>query len=70
MWYDYHAVAIRVNVKMVSTRVGMFYASRCCSFSGLSSVFDKKVGDFYKTVTVQHTYYIYLVGEDSHFYKW
>ena len=31
LWYDYVVVAIRVNVKMVSTRVGVFHASRCCS---------------------------------------
>ena len=31
MWYDYFALAIRENVKMVSTRVGIFHASRCCS---------------------------------------
>ena len=31
MWYDYFALAIRENVKMVSTRVGIFHASRCWS---------------------------------------
>ena len=31
LWYDYFVLAIRENVKMVSTRAGIFHASRCWS---------------------------------------
>lgn len=31
LWYAYFEVAIRENVKIMSTRVGIFYASRCWS---------------------------------------